>query len=166
MRTCEWVSRSNPGNQTIPWRCDAYPEAAANCRYTCGICETDIPSASPTISSLPTLFPLCPSAGVEGNTYYSAFDGDCYEIDFFIGGTIDVEVGNADCENYDPANAQHVSIFDSFTDSTGTFVGPIWTGTITVKEDPNVASPTLEQLLLVQPVFHFNLYFSSCPEEG
>ena len=38
MRTCDWIIRNNPGNQTIPWRCNAYPEAAAHCPVTCGLC--------------------------------------------------------------------------------------------------------------------------------
>ncbi len=56
MRTCDWVNRK-PGLQQYPWRCRDYPEAAENCKVSCGTCPTpsptDIPSLSPTITPAP-----------------------------------------------------------------------------------------------------------------
>lgn len=66
MRLCAWVNRV-PGSGPIPWRCSAYPEAAANCPVSCGTCgpPTDAPTVSPTVSptDAPTVSPtLTPTA--------------------------------------------------------------------------------------------------------
>ncbi len=40
MRTCEWVNRM-PGARTTPWRCNRFPEAADNCKASCGLCDEE-----------------------------------------------------------------------------------------------------------------------------
>ncbi len=114
MRTCDWVNRK-PGNQEYPWRCRYYPEAAENCRVSCGTCPSDSssPTASPTkapTSSPRTVSPTkeAPASSPSASPTISAPTpcGDNPNT-FYVEGTAGNGMRSCDWVNRNPGNQEY-----------------------------------------------------------
>ena len=127
---------------------------------------SSLPSSKPSSvpSSNPTVKPTCSAAGVDGTEVYLSIATSCYRIQFYAGGTIDVDTDNTGCASTfisDGSLSSYVSYSGGVVTFTGTF-----TGTITIKSDSNLSSVTVEVLVFDSTTeqFDINLVYTTCPQ--